>query len=80
MVLTDWGVMYERLTVYEAGLDLEMPGSEGYIDQVIVESFRQGELSEERLNESVDRLLDLIFITTKIAWLNLVIILRLIIN
>lgn len=65
VVLTDWGAMNDRLTAFEAGLDLEMPGSQGYFDEAIIGSIRKGELPEERLNESVDRLLDLIFTTTK---------------
>lgn len=63
VVVTDWGAMNDRIKAFEAGVDLEMPGSKGYFDEEVAAAIRNGELSEERLNESVDRLLDLIFAT-----------------
>ncbi len=64
VVVTDWGAMNNRLKAFEAGTDLEMPGSKGFFDQEVIEAVRSGALSEERINESVDRLLELIFSTT----------------
>ena len=61
VIVTDWGAMSDRVKAFEAGLDLEMPGSQGYFDETILTAIRNGELSEERLNESVERLLDLVF-------------------
>lgn len=61
VIVTDWGAMNDRIESLKAGLDLEMPGSNSHFDGEIVEAIHSGELSEERLNESVDRLLDLIF-------------------
>ena len=58
--VTDWGAMNDRVQAFEAGVDLEMPASDGYFDQEIIAAVRSGKLSEERLNESVDRLLELI--------------------
>ena len=61
VIVTDWGAMNDRVKAFEAGLDLEMPGSQqGYFDAMVVAAVHSGELSEERINESVDRLLDLI--------------------
>jgi beta-glucosidase len=60
-VVTDWGAMNDRVKAFEAGLDLEMPGSQGHFDEEIIAAIQNGKLSAERLNESVDRLLDLIF-------------------
>lgn len=60
-VVTDWGAMNDRIKAFEAGLDLEMPGSKGYFDDEVMAAVKNGELPEERINESVDRLLDLIF-------------------
>lgn len=65
VVLTDWGAMNERVQAFEAGLDLEMPGSRGHFDAEVIYAIRNGVLSEERLNESVARLLDLIFIAAQ---------------
>jgi beta-glucosidase len=60
VVLTDWGALNDRVKAFEAGLDLEMPTSNGYFDAGVVAALRNGALAEERLNESVDRLLDLV--------------------
>lgn len=64
VIVTDWGALSDRVKAFEAGLDLEMPGSQGYFDATVTTAIRTGELSEERLNESVARLLDLIFTAT----------------
>ncbi len=60
-VVTDWGAMNDRVKAFEAGLDLEMPGSKGHFDKKVIAAIQNMELPEERINESVDRLLDLIF-------------------
>lgn len=61
VILTDWGAMNDRVKAYEAGLDLEMPGSAGYFDDLVAAAVRSNKLAEERIDESVDRLLELIF-------------------
>jgi beta-glucosidase len=61
VIVTDWGAMNDRIKAFEAGLDLEMPGSKGYFDETVINAIENGELCEECLNESVDRLLNLIF-------------------
>lgn len=61
VILTDWGAMNDRIQAFEAGLDLEMPASGGHFDAQVSHAIRNGTLSEECLNESVARLLDLIF-------------------
>ncbi len=60
VVVTDWGAMNDRVRAFEAGTDLEMPGSQGCFDPEVIAAIRSGALSEERLDESVDRLLELI--------------------
>ncbi|HSV86774.1 MAG TPA: glycoside hydrolase family 3 C-terminal domain-containing protein [Levilinea sp.] len=61
VVVTDWGAMNDRVKAFEAGLDLEMPGSKGYFDQEVIAAIHSGHLAEARLDESVSRLLELIF-------------------
>lgn len=61
VIVTDWGAMNDRVAAFKAGLDLEMPGSEGYFDETIRLAIKDGILEESLLDESVDRLLDLIF-------------------
>lgn len=60
LVMTDWGAMNDRVKALKAGLDLEMPSSNGIRDREIVEAVQSGELSEEILNTSVRRVLKLI--------------------
>jgi len=66
VVVTDWGAMNDRIAAFEAGTDLEMPGSAGFFDKEIIDAVKSGNLSEERIDESVDRLLTLIFKLAKV--------------
>ncbi|MDQ1003479.1 beta-glucosidase [Neobacillus niacini] len=60
-VVSDWGAVNERTKGLEAGLELEMPSSNGLGDKKIVEAVKNGELSEEKLDLAVERLLNIIF-------------------
>ena len=57
LVMTDWGAMNERTKALEAGLELEMPSSDGYNDRKIVEAVREGRMKEEVLDLAVTRIL-----------------------
>lgn len=61
VVVSDWGAVNDRVEAFKAGLDLEMPSSGGFFDQGVIQAVRSGALPEERINESVDRLLSLVF-------------------
>ena len=60
-VVSDWGAVNERVNGLEAGLELEMPSSNGAGDQKIMEAVQSGELSEKILDRAVERLLNIIF-------------------
>jgi beta-glucosidase len=60
-VVSDWGAVNERAKGLEAGLELEMPSSNGLGDRKIVEAVQNGKLTEEKLNLAVERLLNIIF-------------------
>ncbi|MEH7484429.1 glycoside hydrolase family 3 C-terminal domain-containing protein [Neobacillus drentensis] len=60
-VVSDWGAVNERAEGLSAGLELEMPSSNGIGDQKIVDAVKSGKLSEEKLNKAVERLLRIIF-------------------
>jgi len=60
VIVTDWGAMNDRVQAFEAGVDLEMPSSQGFFDDEIIQAVRDGKLAEARLDESVDRVLELI--------------------
>lgn len=60
-VVSDWGAVNERPDALEAGLELEMPSSNGEGDKKIVEAVKSGKLRESLLDAAVERLLKVIF-------------------
>lgn len=62
-VVSDWGAVDERVDALAAGLELEMPSSNGSGDKKIIEAVQSGKLSVELLNQAVARLLRIIFMS-----------------
>ncbi|GLV66900.1 glycosyl hydrolase [Bacillus mycoides] len=60
-VVSDWGAVNERVEGLANGLELEMPSSFGIGEKKIVDAVNGGELSVEKLDQAVDRLLYIIF-------------------
>lgn len=60
-VVSDWGAVNNRVADLEAGLDLEMPSSQGMNDCLIVEAVKNGSLKEEVLDRAVERILNIVF-------------------
>jgi beta-glucosidase len=60
LVVTDWGAMNDRVPALKAGLDLEMPSSNGFRDKEIVEAVQNGSLAMEVLDRAVTRNLTLV--------------------
>ncbi len=60
VVVSDWGACNDRVQGIRAGLDLEMPSSDGKNDEKIVAAVKNGELSEKDLDKAVLRVLNLI--------------------
>lgn len=61
LVMSDWGAVKDRAKSIAAGLDLEMPGCGKANDVRILEAVKSGELSEEELDNCVERILNLVF-------------------
>jgi beta-glucosidase len=61
LVVSDWGAVHDRVASLEAGLDLEMPGPKNRRVQGVIEAVRSGALSEDVLDESVRRILRIVF-------------------
>lgn len=59
--VSDWGAVNDRVPALKAGLELEMPGSNGVNDKKIVEAVRSGDLDEKVLDRACERLLDVFF-------------------
>jgi len=60
-VVSDWGAVNDRVKGLIAGLDVEMPTSFGNRDKLIVEAVRSGKLDEKILDETVERILSIVF-------------------
>lgn len=56
LVVTDWGAINDRVIGLEAGVDLEMPGSGGTTDVMLVEAVKNGSLAESVLDDSCERI------------------------
>lgn len=63
VVVTDWGGSNDRVDGLIAGNELEMPTTAGETNQEIIAAIENGKISEDVLDECVDRILDLVFTT-----------------
>ena len=61
LVVSDWGAVHDRVAALEGGLELEMPGPKPRRVQAVVEAVKAGELDESVLDESVRRILGIVF-------------------
>ncbi len=60
LFISDWGGTNDRPAGLLAGLDIEMPSSNGVNDKRIVEAYNNGIISDEALNATVRRVLNFI--------------------
>ncbi len=60
LVVSDWGAVNVRVAGVAAGLDLEMPTSNGRTDAELVAAVENGSLSQEALDLVAARVLDLV--------------------
>lgn len=60
-VVSDWGAVNDRVQALKAGLDLEMPSSNGINDKLIVDAVQNGKLEETVVDQACERILDVIF-------------------
>ena len=61
LVVSDWGAVHDRVASLKSGLDLEMPGPQDRRVKAVVEAVRSGRLEEAILDESVRRILNIVF-------------------
>ena len=54
-VMTDWGAANDRPLASSAGLDLEMPGSGGVNDALVIQAVTNGDLEEADLDRAIAR-------------------------
>jgi beta-glucosidase len=60
LVISDWGAVNERVPGLAAGMDLEMPSSNGVTDAQIVAAVQDGSLDESVVDAAAGRVLDLV--------------------
>lgn len=60
-VVSDWGAVDKRVAALKAGLDLQMPTTDGKSDQDVIASIRAGELDEAILDKAVRNNLRILF-------------------
>ncbi len=61
LVVSDWGAVHDRVAALKGGLDWEMPGPQDRRVRAVVEAVRSGQLDEALLDESVRRILRIVF-------------------
>ena len=61
LVVSDWGAVHDRVAALKAGLDWEMPGPQDWRVKAVIEAVRSGGLKEAVLDESVRRILNIVF-------------------
>jgi beta-glucosidase len=61
LIVSDWGAVHDRVAALKGGLDWEMPGPQERRVKAVVEAARSGELDEAFLDESVRRILRIVF-------------------
>ena len=57
IVISDWGAVNERVEALKAGLDLQMPSTNGQDDKKVYDAVKENKLDEKILNKTVERLL-----------------------
>jgi len=65
IVVTDWGACNNRVKGIKAGMELEMPSSNGKNDEKIVNAVKEGRLSIKDLDRAVVRIVELILKSQK---------------
>ena len=60
-VVSDWGAVNDRVEALKAGMDLEMPSSNGVNDALIVKAVQEGTLDEAVVDQACERILDIVF-------------------
>ena len=60
LVVSDWGAVNERVVGLPAGMDLEMPSSDGRTDAQLVAAVQDGSLAESTLDLAAKRVVELV--------------------
>ncbi len=61
LVVSDWGAVNDKIKCIEAGMDLEMPHSDGIRDRQLVAAINEGKTPFAPLDKTVERVLKYVF-------------------
>ena len=59
LVMTDWGGINDRAKALKCGLDLAMPGCQIHSDNVLIDAYNKGLITDLEINDSVRRIVGL---------------------
>ena len=59
-VISDWGAVHDRTLGIQTGLDLEMPGNQGYNDRKVLKDIREERLPPEALDRAAERVMAMV--------------------
>lgn len=59
LVISDWGAAHDRALGVKNGLDLEMPGNDGYNDAFVLKAIKEGALEIKTLDQLARRMVKL---------------------
>lgn len=51
LVISDWGAVMDRVAGIKAGLDLEMPGNNGFNDKKVLDAIKDGRITEDEIDQ-----------------------------
>lgn len=60
LFVSDWGAVDNRVAAVQAGLDLEMPSSDGFRDTQLLKTVKRGRIEERYLDRAVEKVLELV--------------------
>lgn len=60
-VVSDWTAVHSTVPVGKVGMDLEMPGPAKFLDEKLVKAVKNGEVSQEAIDDKVRRILRIIY-------------------
>jgi len=60
-IMSDWDATHSTIPVANAGMDLEMPGKPKYFNENLLKAVKDGNVSEEEIDNKVRRILNIYF-------------------
>lgn len=62
LVISDWGAVTDVVKCIKAGLDIEMPSSNGFQSEKLLLAYKTGELTIEEIDRSVEKIISFVIL------------------